>query len=425
MTLDSVAVRRWAVGVMAAMALVGSVLGAPVATAEDLTSKKQRIDAKIDDAHDEVLAYNKKVAQATRQVLDARAQQPAAQQNYERAVGAQRQAKAASAKAAAQLEQATSDVLRTERGLAKVEQRLADLEASVGDFARRAYQMGPFAELEMLLEAKDPSEFTNRLAAIRTVSKANADALGKMDEDRADLAFAEIKLGALRDEATNKQLAAQARLREAKEAAEGAAAAKQVVDALVAQEQSALSAARENKASVKAQYERLAAEQTRIQAEIVAASRQLSKETGVKTGLGGTGKWLFPVAGASIGSDAGWRFHPILHYTRCHAGSDISAPSGTPIMAVDNGVVVSAGGNGGYGNYTVVAHGGGVTSAYAHQSSMAVSAGESVKRGQVIGFVGSTGLSSGPHLHFEARIAGAPWNPRGWFGTGPKAPVCV
>ena len=134
---------------------------------------------------------------------------------------------------------------------------------------------------------------------------------------------------------------------------------------------------------------------------------------------------MFPIYGGAIGSEAGWRFHPILHYTRCHAGADIGAGSGTPIHAVDSGTVISAGWSGGYGNFTVISHGNGVTSGYGHQSSIIVSSGQHVSRGQVIGYVGSTGLSSGPHLHLEARVYGDPYDPRGWLGSGSKNRVCV
>ena len=104
---------------------------------------------------------------------------------------------------------------------------------------------------------------------------------------------------------------------------------------------------------------------------------------------------------------------------------DVSELPRTPIRAVDSGVVIQAGWNGGYGNLVTIGHGGGLTSSYAHQLSMSVSAGQTVQRGQVIGTVGSTGLSTGPHLHFEARIGGAPYSPRGWFGSGTKSRVCV
>jgi murein DD-endopeptidase MepM/ murein hydrolase activator NlpD len=136
--------------------------------------------------------------------------------------------------------------------------------------------------------------------------------------------------------------------------------------------------------------------------------------------------WVFPSATGKIDSNAGMRMHPILHYMRCHAGADISAPSGTPIYAVDDGVVLSAGVNGGYGNFTLIAHGDGMTSGYAHQQTILVKPGDRVTRGQLIGEVGTTGLSTGPHLHFEASYHGVPYNPRGWLEDRPdlRVPAC-
>jgi len=94
-----------------------------------------------------------------------------------------------------------------------------------------------------------------------------------------------------------------------------------------------------------------------------------------------------------------------------HTGVDIGGPSGAPIRAADSGVVVMAGWNGGYGNWTLIDHGGGLATGYAHQSSIGVSRGQRVGRGDVIGRVGSTGASTGPHLHFEVRVGGSPVNP--------------
>ncbi len=403
-----------------------AIVGTPLSMADDLNNKKQRVDAEVEDAQSEVLAFNKKVARATRQVLDARKQLPAAQQNLERALAARAGARVEREKASAELAKAESDVLSAERKLARLEKRIAVLRQEVGDFARRAYQMGPFARMEMLLDADDPSDFTDRLAAIRSVSRANNSALEEMSHNRADLLYLEIELGALKDAASEKKTIAKSQLKAAEETAEGALAAKELVDALVAQEQSALSVAKENRADVKALYEKLAKEQVRIQKEIAAAARKLARSTGIRTdSSGGSGQWQWPLPGGSISSESGWRVHPILGYVRCHTGVDITAPSGTPITAAANGVVISAGNGGAFGTYTVISHGGNLTSSYAHQSGLAVAAGQTVRRGQVIGFVGSTGWSTGPHLHFEARIAGLPWNPRGWLGTGPKEPACL
>ena len=107
-----------------------------------------------------------------------------------------------------------------------------------------------------------------------------------------------------------------------------------------------------------------------------------------------------PVPGAVI-SRFGMRRHPILGYRRMHSGLDFRARSGTPIYAATDGRVDMAGRNGGYGNYVRIQHGNGLGTGYAHMSRIAVSRGQSVRRGQVIGYVGSTGLSTGPHLHYE------------------------
>ncbi|MBS0477658.1 MAG: M23 family metallopeptidase [Proteobacteria bacterium] len=120
-----------------------------------------------------------------------------------------------------------------------------------------------------------------------------------------------------------------------------------------------------------------------------------------------------PVNASYISSGFGMRVHPLLGVTRGHSGVDLPAPYGSPIRATSDGVVDSAGWRGGYGLAVEVNHGKGVESRYAHMSRMAVYPGQAVKRGEVIGYVGSTGLSTGPHLHYEIRINGAAVNPYG------------
>jgi murein DD-endopeptidase MepM/ murein hydrolase activator NlpD len=120
-----------------------------------------------------------------------------------------------------------------------------------------------------------------------------------------------------------------------------------------------------------------------------------------------------PIPGYRIGSAFGMRHHPILNIERLHAGGDIGAPSGTPIHAVGDGVVVLASERGGYGLTVVIDHGDSMATLYAHMSGFAVRDGDRVLRGDVIGYVGSTGLSTGPHLHFETRVKGMPINPEG------------
>ncbi|MDQ3708049.1 MAG: M23 family metallopeptidase, partial [Actinomycetota bacterium] len=124
--------------------------------------------------------------------------------------------------------------------------------------------------------------------------------------------------------------------------------------------------------------------------------------------------FLWPADGVKT-SDFGWRTHPIFGTGRLHSGIDIGAAYGSPISAAASGTVVSAGTMSGYGNVVVLDHGGGIATLYAHQSSVAVGTGQAVQRGQTIGYVGSTGYSTGPHLHFEVRVSGTPVDPMGYL----------
>jgi murein DD-endopeptidase MepM/ murein hydrolase activator NlpD len=130
------------------------------------------------------------------------------------------------------------------------------------------------------------------------------------------------------------------------------------------------------------------------------ASAQASQATGM----------ALPASGP-ITSYFGYRYHPILHFTRFHAGIDIGAGWGSPILAAADGQVVSAGWSGGYGREVRIAHAGGLVSLYGHMSEVVALPGSFVRQGQLIGYVGSSGLSTGPHLHFEVRRGGEPVNP--------------
>ena len=163
---------------------------------------------------------------------------------------------------------------------------------------------------------------------------------------------------------------------------------------------SALTATREQEKNWIAEANALAAEDARVRGQLAAS--QSSDTTPSASGL------IWPVNGP-VTSPFGYR------WGRLHAGIDIGVPYGTPIQAAAAGRVVIAGWVGGYGNYTCIDHGGGLATCYAHQSSFAVGVGASVGQGQVIGYVGSTGHSFGPHLHFEVRINGSPVDPLGYL----------
>ncbi|WP_208822104.1 murein hydrolase activator EnvC [Tolypothrix sp. PCC 7910] len=128
----------------------------------------------------------------------------------------------------------------------------------------------------------------------------------------------------------------------------------------------------------------------------------------------GTGMFAYP-SDAATSSPFGWRIHPILGYRRFHAGLDFAASYGSTIRAADSGTVIFAGWYGGYGKAVIIDHGNDITTLYGHTSELFVTEGQGVQRGQAIAAVGSTGLSTGPHLHFEVRRNGTPVDPASYL----------
>lgn len=168
----------------------------------------------------------------------------------------------------------------------------------------------------------------------------------------------------------------------------------------------------------RAAYEEQLAKEEALESEIQNMIAELERQEAANS-ITSTGTYIWPLPGYSPGSAYGWRIHPIWGDMRFHAGEDIGAPTGTPILAADSGIATVIPDNGnGYGNYVIINHGGGRTTLYAHMSGFAVSNGASVTQGQTIGYVGSTGNSTGPHLHFEVRVNGATTDPKSYFNFG-------
>jgi murein DD-endopeptidase MepM/ murein hydrolase activator NlpD len=150
-----------------------------------------------------------------------------------------------------------------------------------------------------------------------------------------------------------------------------------------------------------------------IQRKIAEAqAREAAAKANSRTSIftSGTGIFTYP-SDAPMSSPFGWRTHPILGYRRLHTGLDFAGSYGSPIRAADTGTVIFSGWYGGYGKTVIINHGNGITTLYGHSSDLYVAEGQTVQRGQAIAAVGSTGLSTGPHLHFEVRKQGTPVNP--------------
>ena len=236
--------------------------------------------------------------------------------------------------------------------------------------------------------------------------------IGRQDQSIArELSTAKLKM---RDARANTN-------RSRKEVAEAARGLERQLEAQLA-ERNRIVAAQDQLAGARATKQRTLSKVQHSKEEFLhevagleAASRELAAKIlaaqggrVVTTGGVSASGFMWPVSGPMT-SSFGWR------WGRMHEGIDIAAPTGTPIAAAASGTVIYSGWLGGYGNLVVIDHGGGVSTAYAHQSSIAAGTGQSVVQGQVIGYVGSTGFSTGAHLHFEVRVNGQAVDPLGYL----------
>jgi peptidoglycan DL-endopeptidase CwlO len=296
------------------------------------------------------------------------------------------------------------DELRRERiRLARLRARLAEARAALGDRLVQLYKADEPDVVTVILESNGFADLLERAEFMQRVSQQDARIIDTVREARDEAIAAEKRLDAL--EERQRKVTAEV----AREAAEVDAVKDRLVDR---QEQikgaravkaRALSVTREHRHDLEGDLAALEKEQAQVLARLQSA--QGSPAGPIRQG---SGSLIWPVNGPVV-SGFGMR------WGRLHAGVDIAVPAGTPIRAADSGRVVLLGWTGGYGNYTCIQHTGSLSTCYAHQSRYGTSAGASVSKGQVIGYVGCTGHCFGDHLHFEVRVNGAPVDPLGYL----------
>jgi murein DD-endopeptidase MepM/ murein hydrolase activator NlpD len=255
--------------------------------------------------------------------------------------------------------------------------------------------------VEVILESSSFQDALDRLHyldAIAHQDKRIARAVGTA-RDEVKVARAQTKTVRARVHSETQVIAV--RTEQQRTARDQLLAAQQGLSSKRQSRKSELAATRKQKDAFIAEADALAAADARIRSQL-AATQGATDTTPSTQGL------IWPVSGP-VTSPFGYR------WGRLHAGIDIAVPVGTPIHAAASGTVALAGWVDGYGNYTCIDHGGGLATCYAHQSSLAVSVGTHVTQGQVIGYSGNTGHSTGPHLHFEVRINGTPVDPLGYL----------
>ena len=300
-------------------------------------------------------------------------------------------------------------VLRKELRLKRLElaEAKAELELEQRNFQVRvvlAYKSDDLDYVDVILASSSFEDLISRVNVIHDLLGGNDDLVGDLEATRD-------KVDAEKDAIAKREGAVADAAQVLQEKSDELAALR----AAQAASQAAARAVRQQKTGALKGVNQDLAELERQEVQLLAESQALSGVITGSSGSGqGTGSLIYPVGGP-ITSPFGWRIHPILGYRKFHTGVDFGVGYGTPIRAADSGTVIYATWMGGYGNVIIVDHGNGLSTLYAHQSSLAVGIGTRVSRGQTIGYVGSTGFSTGPHLHFEARVNGNPVDPMGYL----------
>lgn len=311
-----------------------------------------------------------------------------------------------------------AQIAQTQNEIVKMEAYLKTRQDVLNRRVRAIYMHGQLNYLEVILGANSFSDFANRVELLKRVIRSDYNLILEIQKQKAAIEAKKAQL-----EEDKRQLDA---------LAAEAEKTRQEIAKKKAEQQKVLDAAKSNKAAATQMEQdlnaQLASVRNLIQQRLAAAeaARQAAQQQAASDDEGGggggsddnyvqgTGAMGWPCSGP-ITSPFGYRTHPIFGTTIFHAGIDIGVDYGTPIHAADSGVVVYSGWISGYGNAVIIDHGGGISTLYGHNQSLAVSEGQSVSKGSVIAYAGSTGNSTGPHCHFEVDVNGSPVNPMGYL----------
>lgn len=297
------------------------------------------------------------------------------------------------------LKETQEKITRTEKEIKQIKEKLEiikkDYETQKKAFEKRLvalYEMGETTYLDVLLNSKNITDFISKYYLIGEIAQYDSDLLDTIEREKNKIEEINIEL-AKKDE----------NLKTIKNT----------------QEKTLI--ALENARTIKNSYAKeLTEEELNTQKQVEEFNNKLDNidaQMAILAMVNGNsdfigGEFLWPAPGNTIiTSQFGMRFHPILHYYRSHNGIDIGTPTGAPIVASNPGTIITASYVGAYGNVVMIDHGGGVVTNYAHGSKILVEVGQVVERGEIIMEAGSTGLSTGPHLHFEIKINGTFVNP--------------
>jgi murein DD-endopeptidase MepM/ murein hydrolase activator NlpD len=366
-----------------AAAAVAVCIAAPTG-GDDLTTLTERLDELAREkarVQQKLRGVKERQRQVTRQLASLDARVGEAEARLRRVNNSVRVTKVELREATAQCEEA--------------EARLVEQKTVVAKRLVAVYERGQTRPLEVLLQSASFADFANRLYLLNEVIGRDAELLQDFDEARTEASTQREELSKRYEDlaALESRISAEKR-RNTGQLQEAEREKQRLLRDRVAWER-ALAELEQDSREIEAMLQRV----------------QHTPEGRERLAKPWTGKFGMPVEGR-ITSGYGYRRHPVHRVRKLHTGMDIAAPTGTPIRCGADGTVVHASRWGGYGNCIIVDHAGGLATLYAHCSRLAVTKGQAVTEGQVIGYVGSTGLSTGPHLHFEVRRDGRPTDPK-------------
>ena len=291
---------------------------------------------------------------------------------------------------------------KTKEEIEEAELKIEENYKLIGDVMKISYEQQAGGYLQLLLEASSFPNFIRRLEMITSITKQN----DKIIKETTDL---QIEL-----EKKQKQLDEERTVMEEKQDVLFEEKAK--VDELVIDQQGKVDELIAIQNSLKEKIELNNEQIAALEKESKNIESEINKLTAGSNGSYEGGALGWPVPGYNtISSYFGYRIHPITGVSKLHAGMDVAAPAGATVVAAASGTVIVATYSESYGNYVIIDHGGGLTTLYAHNTSLTVSAGQTVKKGDKIATVGTTGYSTGNHLHFEVRKNGTPVDPMGYL----------
>lgn len=414
MTRSTRVFRRSGLRLAVASLVTLSVVAAPMAAEAGSRPSGGNINSQLADASQAAMAAEAKALRALSSLKGVQSSLLHAQQNLN-AAARRLNAAAARTRAARSGERAAQAALAsTLHDLAVNQAQIQATRHRVGQVARELYIDGTVSSVDILLSSNSPADYEEQQTALSQYSNSQTRAINDLKQQRDHLAQLKKQAASARQAMAHQSALAKAALADAAAATKDARNAASSIRHYRDRQDAILLQAREEKKRLNAQIRALQKEAARLAAIDRARS-------GSYNGPVPTGELLWPTHGGAVTEGAGPRIHPIWHTKGCHTGIDIGQPMGADVMAAAAGVAYREQ-SVPYGNVILVVHGGGLSTMYAHLSRYKISDGERVKAGEVIGFVGSTGWSTGPHLHFEVHVNGVPWDPMGWFGK-PKHPV--